>query len=332
MEQLSKQFYYKRNRLQQIKGFCYTVQTGSMAKSAEKMGLTPSTITLQIQSLERDLGIQLFERDPKKIKLTPEGQLFYTHSITHVQGMENLFENFAKFIKDKKSNVISIGGNVSICYILPKYIQQFEALRPEVKFEIRNLVKHDAIKRVVNDEIDILVYSMTQKLLPSELDFLPIAEYPPILLTNKDHPLTKKEKITLADIKEYKLLRLDPQFITVPNFDEVAKCHGLETKIEFEMANYEILKKFVKAGVGIAIVSSICLEDEGDKELVGRDLSDHFPSLTYGIMIKKGKIAHPLLQEFMTMLQTDKLLQTQSENYFPSSLRKAASLTAAVAA
>ncbi len=238
--------------------------------------------------------------------------MFYNHSISYVQGMENLFENFTKFVKDKKSNVISIGGNVSICYILPKYIQMFEELRPEVKFEIRNLVKHDAIKRVVNGEIDILVYSMTPKLLPSELDFFPIVEYPPILLTNKNHPLIKKEKITLTDIKEYKLLRLDPQFITVPNFDEVAKCHGLETKIEFEMANYEILKKFVKAGVGIAIVSSICLEDEGDQDLVGRNLSDYFPSLTYGIMIKKGKIAHPLLQEFMDILQVSKLLKAQS--------------------
>lgn len=312
MEQPSKQFYYKRNRLQQIKGFCYTVQTGSMVKSAAKMGLTPSTITLQIQSLERDLGIKLFERDLKKIRLTHEGQMFYNYSISYVQGIENLFENFTKFAKDKKSNVISIGGNVSICYILPRFIQKFETHRPEVKFEIRNLVKQDAIKRLINDEIDILVYSMTPKLLPSELDFFPIVEYPPILLTNKNHPLTKKEKVALTDIKEHKLLRLDPQFITVPNFDEVVKCHGLETKIEFEMANYEILKKFVKAGVGIAIVSSICLEDESDQELVGRDLSDHFPSLTYGIMIKKGKIAHQLLAEFMTMLQESKLLKAQT--------------------
>ncbi len=312
--ELPKQFYYKKNRLQQIKGFCYTVQTGSMYKSADKMGLTPATVTLQIQSLERDLGIKLFARDYKKITLTPEGKMFYDRSIIYLQGIEDLFKNFAKIVKEKKSNVISIGGNVSICYILPKYIQKFEELYPQVNFEIRNLVKSDAIKRLINDEIDILVYSMTSKLLPSELDFIPVVEYPPILLTNKNHPLATKKKVTLQDIKKYKLLRLDPQFITVPNFDEMAKCHGLETKIEFEMANYEILKKFVKAGVGIAIVSNICLEDEGDKELIGRDLSEYFPSLTYGIMIKKGKVPHSLLQKFMDMLTTKKFLK--SGKYF----------------
>jgi LysR family transcriptional regulator, putative pyruvate carboxylase regulator len=69
------------------------------------------------------------------------------------------------------------------------------------------------------------------------------------------------------------------------------------------MANYEILKKFVKADVGIAIVSGICLENEADKDLIGRDLSKYFPSLTYGMMMKKDKIRHSLLKEFIQLLQ-----------------------------
>jgi DNA-binding transcriptional LysR family regulator len=307
--QLAKQFYYKKNRLQQIKGFCHTAQSGSMTKTAKKLGLTPSAVTLQIQSLERDLGVCLFERDWKKITLTEEGKMFYSFSISHLQGIENLFENFTKFVHEKKSSVIAIGGNVSICYLLPKYIKTFENLHPEVKFVIKNLVKNDAIKRLMDDELDILYYSMTQDRLPSELDFIPIVSYPSILLTSKDHPINKKKKITLADIKNYKLLRLDPQtFVTVPNFNAVASCHGLETKIDFEMANYEILKQFVKADVGIAIVSKICLEGETDKNLVARDLSEFFPDLTYGILMKKGKIAHPLLQSFVDMLVGDSLL------------------------
>jgi len=277
------------------------------------MGLTPPTITLQIQSLERDLGMKLFKRDPKKIELTYEGKLFYDYAIFHVQGIENLFENFIKNANDRKSNVISVGGNVSICYILPKYTHQFENKYPEIKFEIKNLLKRDAMQRVIDGELDIAIYSMTKKLLPSELTFFPIVEYPPVLLINKNHPLANKKDITITDIKEYKLLRLDPQFVTVPNFDEVAKCHGLETKIDFEMANYEILKKFVKAGVGISIVSSICLEDESDKDLIGIDLSSYFPSLTYGIMIKKGRIPNMLLEQFMNMLKSVKLLKAQEK-------------------
>lgn len=306
---MEQQFYYKKNRLQQVKGFCYTVQEGSMIQAAEKMGLTPSAITLQIQSLERDLGVELFEKDRKKIKLTSNGKIFYARAIAYVQGMDDLFKDFSAFIKNKKSSVISIGGNVSICYLLPKYIEKFEKLYPKVEFEIRNITKQDAIKRLINDEIDIAIYSMTEKLLPSELNFYPMASYKAILLTNKHHPLAKKDKVRMADIRKYKLLRLDPQFVTADNFDEVVRHHKLETKVEFEMGNYEILKRFVKAGVGISIISGICLEGEADKGLIEYDLSNYFNDLTYGIMIKKGKVPSSLLQKFIDTLLEARLLK-----------------------
>jgi len=303
---LPKQFYYKKNRLQQLRGFCYAVQTGSILKCAEKMGLTLGAITLQIQSLERDLGVKLFEKNGKKIKLTKNGETFYAHAIPSLQKMESLFESF---VKQKESVSISIGGNIIIFHILPKYIKKFETLYPQIEFKIKNLNRPDAIKRVVDDELDIAIYSMTPNQIPKELDFIPVAKYAPILLTHKDHPLATKENLVLSDIKEYKLLRLDPQFVTVPNFDVIAEQHGLKTSIEFEMANYEILKKFVKADVGVAVVSGICMENEPDKDLVGRDLLKYFPSLTYGMMVKKGKIHHPLMQEFMQILCDDYNLQ-----------------------
>ena len=74
---MTKQFYYKRNRIQQLKGFYYTVQTGSVSNAARKMGLSQSAITLQIQSLERDLKTKLFEREGKKITITKAGKLFF---------------------------------------------------------------------------------------------------------------------------------------------------------------------------------------------------------------------------------------------------------------
>ena len=76
-----KQFYYKRNRIQQLKGFYYTVQTKSISKAAKKMGLTQAAVTLQIQSLERDLGVQLFIREKQKITLTAAAKTLYAQSL-----------------------------------------------------------------------------------------------------------------------------------------------------------------------------------------------------------------------------------------------------------
>ena len=82
--------------------------------------------------------------------------------------------------------------------------------------------------------------------------------------------------------------------------------------IDFEMSDWEILKKFVKAGIGIAMISNIVLEGEPESDLVGRILTDYFPEMTYGILIKKGKRPEGLLKNFIHFLTTEKLLKAQS--------------------
>ncbi len=313
---LPKQFYYKSNRIQQLKGFYYTVQTGSVSKSAKKMGLSQAAVTLQIQSLERDLGIKLFSRDKKKIKITAEGRLLYSHAIFYIQGLDGLFESFAEFIEKRKSNMLDIAANhVSISYILPKYIKKFQTKNHNIKFKIRNLSKDDGIARLLNGDIDMFIYPMSYEDIPEELEFIPIVKYQPILLVRKDHPLATKKNIVLSDVSKYELVRIDPKFITLPAFEEIIKAHKLKTKIEFEMSDWEILKKFVKSDIGVAIISNIVLEGEKDSELTGRILTNYFPEMTYGIMVKKEKLLNPLLKDFVKLLKEEKLLQAHKSNY-----------------
>ena len=311
---LPKQFYYKRNRIQQLKGFYHTAQTGSMSKSAKKMGLSQAAITLQIQSLERDLEMQLFIRDKKRIKLTEEGKLLYTQAAFYIQGIEDLFEGFSYLVQKRKLNTIDIAANhVSISYILPKYIRKFKLSNPTTKLKIRNLTKSEGISRLLNDEIDMFIYPMSPNDIPDELEFFPIVKYQPILLLKKDHFLATKKNLVLKDVAKYELVRIDPKFITLPAFEEVIKAHGLHTSIEFEMSDWEILKKFVKADIGVAIISKIALEGEGDGDLIGIPLTNYFPEIIYGALVKKGKKQHGLFKSFFEFIIKEKLLNAQKE-------------------
>jgi len=298
--------------MQQLRGFYYTVQTGSITSSAKKMRLSQAAVTLQIQSLERDLGIQLFKREKQKIKLTTAGKSLYAQASYYIHGVDDLFESFSKFTNDKKLNIIDLATNhAGISYILPKYIKKFKDTHSAIKFKIRNLSKEDCLNRLLANEIDMFIYPMTYEEIPAECDFFPIVKYQPILLTKKDHPLTKKKKVTLTDIAKYELLRIDPKLITLPAFEELLKAHKIRSTIEFEMSDWEILKKFVKADIGVAMISNIILEGEKENELAEKILTDYFPEMTYGILIKKGKKIEGLLKNFVTLLTTEKLLQGQ---------------------
>ncbi|NBV07122.1 MAG: LysR family transcriptional regulator [Proteobacteria bacterium] len=306
------QFYYKRNRIQQLKGFYNVVQAGSISGAAKKIGLTQAAVTLQIQSLERDIGVKLFKRDAQKIKLTEEGKNLYLQSTYYIQGIDDLFESFIKFTSGKKQNIIDIASNhAGISYILPKYIKKFKTTHQSAKFKIRNLSKSECIKRLLNNEIDMFIYPMNQDEIPSEFEFFSIVKYQPILLTRKDHPLTKKKKVTLADIAKYELVRIDPHLITLPAFEELLKAHKIRSNIEFEMSDWEILKKFVKADIGVAMISNIVLEGEFQSDLTERILTDYFPEMNYGILIKKGKKLKGLSKEFFQLLSKTKLLHAQ---------------------
>jgi len=137
---MNNQFFYKNNRIQQLRGFYNVVQFGGVSAAAREMNLTQSAVTQQIQSLERDVGKTLLDRTSRKTKLTKEGKLLYSQSVLLVQGINDLFESFHEYTSNKNIAEIKIASNhAGISYILPKYISEFKKNYPNQKIKLYNL-------------------------------------------------------------------------------------------------------------------------------------------------------------------------------------------------
>jgi DNA-binding transcriptional LysR family regulator len=296
------EFYYKKNRLQQLKGFYYTALLGSPTKAAEKMFLSQAAISMQITSLEKDLRIDLFTRKNNKLILTKEGKMLYEIAVPHIQGLEQVSNLFNKKLQQTKENIINIAANhVSISYILPKYIRKLKNEYKNIKLKICNISKGEALTRLINNEIDMIVYPFEVKDIPQECNFIPIIKYQPSLVLNRDHPLASKKNVSLSDVAQYELIRIDPHLITLPAFEELVMAHKLQSNIEFEQGDWEILKKFVAAKIGVAIISNICLISQ-DKDLVAIPLTHYFPEMVYGICVKKSMQHSKSLISFINFL------------------------------
>lgn len=295
-----KQFYYKKNRLQQLRGFCCVVQSGSVSNAAKIMNLSQSTITLQIQSLERDLKIKLFQRNFKGLKLTKDGKLLYEMSLGHLNAIEGIFDNFLKSKDKNEKNKISIAAHhVAISFLLPEFIAKFTKKYPEVNISIKNIAPNEAIKRLQEDELDFIIYpDITAH---NDLENITLASYDPILIMWKNHPLKKKKNITLEDISKYNCVRIDKNLITLPGFENNFKKYHFRTNIDFENANWDIIKHFVKSGVGVGFVSNICIQS-GDNDIAYRKLNHLFPKMEYNITSKKGKVHLDIVSQLITFL------------------------------
>ena len=303
MDALPKQFYYKKNRIQQLKGFYYTAQLGSPSKAAKHMCLGQSTVTMQIQSLERDLSTQLFHKTRGNFKLTSDGELLYKIAVPLIQGIDGLYEQFLLYKKESETNKISIAAHhIAISYLLPQFVKKFTTRYPDINIHILNISKQEATDRIISNKIDLMVYP-TDK-VPEECLFKPSFSYEPTLIMNKNHPLVEKEDISLSDLGKYPLVRIDPELIILPFFEEAVKKYGIGSKISFENGNWEMLKHFVIHDIGLAMVSTICV-DKTDTDIVSKSMTKFFPPMNYGIMIKRGRYLNKTVTNFIKLLDKD---------------------------
>ncbi|MBI5919886.1 MAG: LysR family transcriptional regulator [Nitrosomonadales bacterium] len=294
-----KQAYYKTNRLKQMRAFCQVVRCGSITLAAQKLFLSQPSITLQIQALEREMSTTLFERRGPTLRLTPDGEALYALAEPLVRGMDDLHSNFIAQHGRLESGELNIGaGESTILYILPEAVSRFSKAYPGIHLRLYNETGRDGLKMLKSDEIDFAVGSMLD--VPDDITYQPIVTFNPALITPIGHPLAEKENVTLEDISQYGLI-LPPRHLStwgVVKF--VFQQHNLSFRVTLEAGGWEVIKKYVELGMGISIVTDICLT--GQEKLVSIPLDQYFPQRGYGLVLRKGKPMSPQANRFVEML------------------------------
>jgi DNA-binding transcriptional LysR family regulator len=301
-----KQYFYKDNRLAQIRGFYYTAQHKNIISEAAKaLGLSQSTVSTQIQTLERDLQVKLFNREDRPYTLTEAGRKFYQKIAPLYQKFTGLYEEFIIEYQQEQLNKIIIASNHRcILYVLPNIIKKYQEICPDIEITIENTIRDEALERLTRGEIHIGIFPL--KVIPPECVFIPITSYNPILIINKNHPLAMKEVVTLEDVSPYQFIRIDPGLITFPSFEEILRRHHLTSHITFIGADWEILKKFVEANAAIAIISDMCFGEHDNEKLVVRPLDNYFPKMEYGAFIRNGDYVFPALEKLIEVIKAYK--------------------------
>ncbi len=292
--------YYKRNRLKQLRAFCYAAQAGSISKAAEQLFLSQPSVSLQIQALERELDIPLFERRGPQIRLTPEGEILFELAQPMVRAIDGLAETFAAHCGNLQTGELNIAaGESTILYILPDPIRRFAETYPGVQLKLHNVTGRDGLAMLRADQVDFAIGSMLE--VPKYIDYHPIFDFKPLLITPLDHPLAHKASVTLEDISPFGLI-LPPRHLTTWRMvDLVFQQHKLNYRVALEAGGWEVIKKYVELGLGISIVTSICIT-AADTHLAQIPLDRYFPQRSYGVVLRRGKFLSPQAKRFIEMI------------------------------
>ncbi len=294
--------YYKQNRLKQLRAFCNAAQTHSVSEAAERLFLSQPTVSLQIQALEREFETMLFERRGPKIKLTPEGEILYKLAQPLVQGIDGLHEAFIAQCGSLESGELNIAsGESTILYLLPDLMKEFATRYPKIRLKLHNVTGRDGMALLRADEVDFAVGSLLD--VPEDIIYQPVTTYETVLITPLDHPLAGKESVTLDEISPYGLILPPHHLSTWRMVDLVFSQNNATFKVNLEAGGWEVIKTYVEQGMGISIVSALCLT--GSEKVARISLQEYFPDRGYGIVLRRGKFLSPQAKRFIEIMAPD---------------------------
>jgi DNA-binding transcriptional LysR family regulator len=300
----SPRFSYKSDRLKPLRAFCQVVRLGSVSRAAEALFVSQPAISLQLQALEREYGAHLFERSGRRLSPTREGQLLFEMAQPLVEGVDGLAASFKDKVSGLDAGELNIAANSStILYLLPRIVDAFRRAHPDVRLTLHNAISADGTDLLREDAVDLAVGSMLD--VPADLSYEPVYRFEPMLITPPDHPLASKSTVTLEDISPYGLILPPRRQITYRLVDLTFQQARVPYTVALEVGGWEVIKQYVAMGMGLSIVSSICLGDADRGRLAARSLSAYFPSRSYGVVVRKGKYLSPQARAFIALIRPD---------------------------
>ncbi len=299
-------FAYKADRLKPLRAFCQTLRLGSVSRAAEALYVSQPAITLQLQALERELGVKLFERSGRRLVPSREGQVLYELAKPLVEGLDGLDTVFREQVRGLDAGELNVAaGSSTILYLLPGIVEAFRERQPDVRLTLHNVTGASGLDLLRSDAVDLAVGSMLD--VPADLSYAPVYRFEPMLITPPDHPLAHKAELRLEDLSPYGLILPPKRLTTYRLVDLVFQQNRVPYTVALEVGGWEVIKQYVAMGMGVSIVTAICLTEADRTRLAARSLAKYFPSRSYGVVVRKGKYLSPQARAFVELIQPDLL-------------------------
>ena len=233
-----------------------------MAKAAKDLGLVRRTVSRQICSLEEELGTALLVRDGPHFTLSTAGQSLYRHALPWVNRMERLPDFLAEGWRGVRSDKVRLAaGRTAATLIVPAAFERFQTRNPDAEPLVKIGTTAERREWLRNYEVD-LTFERKDVLDPQEADDRPLTAQGFVFITPLDHPLAGRESVGAGEMASHPMVlptRDTPAGQWVAHF---ARCLGVEISTAVEVDDWTLAARYVEAGVGVALVPELCLEDE----------------------------------------------------------------------
>jgi LysR family cys regulon transcriptional activator len=287
-------------KLQQLKYIWEVSQNNlNVTATAERLFTSQPGVSKQIRMLEDELGMQIFQRSGKHLtEITPVGTGIIKIAGEILDKVENISRLALEFSDQKRGSLSIATTHTQARYVLPGVIQAFIKQYPEVSLHMHQGTPTQISEEASKGAVDFAIATEALELFEN-LVMMPCYRWNRSVIVPHEHPLARKNKLSLELLAEYPIVTYVFGFTGRSQLDQAFKAQGLEPKVVFTASDADVIKTYVKLGLGVGIVASMAYDKTLDSELTCLDASHLFDSSVTRIGFRKGTYLRTYMFDFM---------------------------------
>ena len=289
----------------QLEAFLEAASRGSFRRAAYALYLSQPSVSARIQTLEDEVGVALFHRTARGVRLTNMGQVFLPFAQRSMETLRRGRE-VLESVRQASAGILNMAtARVIGTYVLPETLQKFQHLYPETNLHIKVGGSLDVLQMVVDEEVQLGLARFMQH---PDVDALHLYDEEAVLVVHPDHSFAKTGVAAMFAVAQEPLILYDPgdpgssyfQFI-----NRVCRDAGVTPKVEMNLDSVEAAKNMVQLGLGISFLPRSGVRQElesGTLTLI--DVAEVPPVLwpTY-VLLRRGQQHGPVVVAFLNLLQ-----------------------------
>ncbi|MEC6822152.1 HTH-type transcriptional regulator CysB [Photobacterium sp. NCIMB 13483] len=287
-------------KLQQLRYIVEVVNHNlNVSSTAESLYTSQPGISKQVRLLEDELGIQIFERSGKHLtKVTSAGEDIVRISRDILSRVESIKAVASEHTHPEMGTLNIATTHTQARYALPDVIQGFTTRFPKVSLHMHQGTPSQIADAVGKGNSDFAIATEALHLY-QDMIMLPCYYWNRSIVVRKDHPLATKPTITIHDLAAYSLVTYVFGFTGRSELDSAFNRSGLTPRIVFTATDADVIKTYVRLGLGVGVIASMAMDPNADDDLVALDASHIFDSSTTMIGFKKGTFLRTYMYDFM---------------------------------
>ena len=273
----------------------------SVTQAAAALGTSQPAVSRGLRDLETELGFALFVREGRSFsRLTPEGVRVIELAARALQDIDSLDAVAADINQEARGTLSIATTHTQARYVLPPVVQTFRQRYPEVELHLHQGTSEQIAEMAADDRVQLAIATGSEGLF-RDMVLLPVYRWRREVIVPRGHPLAGGGKLTIAELAQYPLVTYVFSFSGPSSLHEIFARDGLKPRVALTARDSDVIKTYVRLGLGVGILASVSIEPEQDRDLVVLDAAHLFPIHTTWVGFRRGSLLRGFALDFLQL-------------------------------